>query len=495
MHKRSEPAEILRLIEEGAAAEWRTLRETRALELFHRAAAEVPAYRDFLAKRHVDPSKVTTFADFEAVPPTSKQEYLRQYSPQELAWPGAWQGPLVWTSTSGSTGEPFYFPRSEKLDWQYSILAELFLRRSRAEGPTLIIVAFGMGVWIGGLITYKAFEMAAARTGKAVSIITPGVNKGEIFHALRKLAPNFRQTVLVGYPPFVKDVLDEAVLQGIDLAGLDLRLMFAAEAFTEKFRDNLVLTAHVKDPCLDTLNVYGTADIGAMAFETPASIFIRRRAMRDPMLFTTMFASQGKTPTLAQYDPHFITFEAPEGEVLLTGDNAYPLIRYAPGDRGGTLDWSQVEIGFHGEGQDLRRMLAVAGIPKYEMPFVFVYERSDLSTKLYGAIIYPEHVREALQHDSFAGVLTGKFTMLTKFDEAQHQYLEVNLELKPGTEPSRALAAQCREAVLENLRAKNSEYANNFSSMGEKVAPVIKFWPHEDPLYFRAGIKQKWVVQ
>jgi phenylacetate-CoA ligase len=59
-----------------------------------------------------------------------------------------------------------------------------------------VIVGFGMGVWIGGLITYKAFEIAAKRLGHPVSIITPGINKQEIFHALRELAPQFKETII-----------------------------------------------------------------------------------------------------------------------------------------------------------------------------------------------------------------------------------------------------------------------------------------------------------
>ena len=83
------------------------------------------------------------------------------------------------SSTSGSTGEPFYFPRNEQLDWEYSILAEMFLRNSsyNYKEPTLIIVGFGMGVWIRGLLTYKSSEIAFQRWHYPISIITRGINK------------------------------------------------------------------------------------------------------------------------------------------------------------------------------------------------------------------------------------------------------------------------------------------------------------------------------
>ena len=209
---------------------WSRERERNPLALFKEASKRVPAYKDFLRKHRVDPAKIKTFKDFELLPTTDKKSYLREYPLEKLAWDGHLNKPIVYTSTSGSTGEPFYFPREEKLDWQYSILAEEFLKNSSygTGGPTLVIVGFGMGVWIGGIMTYKAFEIAAQRSNLPVSIITPGINKNEIFHALRTLSPNYRETILIGYPPFIKDVLDEAHEEGINLMKLNMRLLFAS---------------------------------------------------------------------------------------------------------------------------------------------------------------------------------------------------------------------------------------------------------------------------
>ena len=105
---------------------WNRERERKALRLFHAVAYRVPAYRDFLKKNKVVPERIRTFKDFELVPPISKKTYLREYPLEKLCWDGSLKKPLVFTATSGSTGEPFYFPRNEKLDWEYSILVELF---------------------------------------------------------------------------------------------------------------------------------------------------------------------------------------------------------------------------------------------------------------------------------------------------------------------------------------------------------------------------------
>ena len=198
-----------------------------------------------------------------------------------------------------------------------------------------MIVGFGMGVWIGGLITYEAFEMASRSAGHEISILTTGINKEEILKALKKLSPHFKQTILVGYPPFVKDVLDEAASYGISIKKLNLRLLFAAEPFTEKFRDFIVKKAHIRSPYLDTMNIYGSADLGAMANETPLAILFRRIAARNKKLFEALFSSINKTPTLTQYNPMFINFEEIDGNLLITGEARIPLAGDLIGDYGG----------------------------------------------------------------------------------------------------------------------------------------------------------------
>jgi phenylacetate-CoA ligase len=494
--KKSSAEKILRLIHTKREGFWNREREKNALSLFHAAAGRVPAYKDFLKKQKVNPARIKTFRDFQSIPAVSKKTYLKQYSLEKLCWDGTLAKPLVFTSTSGSTGEPFYFPRGHELDWQYSILAELFIKNSSygTAGPRLIIVAFGMGVWIGGLITYQAFEIAARRSGHSISVITPGINKGEIFHALRELAPHYRETILIGYAPFLKDVLDEAAGEHINLKKLNVRVLTAAEAYTEKFRDHLVKKAGSKNLYTDTLNIYGTADIGAMAWETPTAILVRRAAMQKPKLFQDIFPSIHKTPTLAQYNPLFITFEASEGEILLTGSNTIPLIRYAVGDHGGVMSFGEGKKKMAMHGIDIAREAKANNIQSlYELPFVYVYERIDLATTLYGLQIYPETIREVLLEDPFADTMTGKFTLLTKFDGKKDQYLEINLELKKGKKPSAAMKKHLLHRVVMNLRVKNSEFRELSNYLGKRAYPRLVFWPAEHPLHFKLGVKQKWV--
>ncbi|PIT92629.1 MAG: hypothetical protein COU08_01380 [Candidatus Harrisonbacteria bacterium CG10_big_fil_rev_8_21_14_0_10_42_17] len=475
---------------------WTLEGQKRALRLFHLAAKRVPAYKDFLKKNSISPAKIRTYKDFQLVPPTSKKTYLRNYPLEKLCWDGTLKKPLVFTSTSGSTGEPFYFPRGEKLDWEYSILAEMFLRNSSygfTHEPVLVIVGLGMGAWIGGLITYKAFEIAGLR-GNAISIITPGSNKEEIFHALRKLAPRYKQVILVGYPPFIKDVIDEALELDIKLRNLNLRLLFAAEAFNEKFRDYISHNVGIKHPILDTLNVYGTADIGAMAWETPTSILIRRLALRTRRVFKELFGFTNKIPTLAQYNPLFIHFESLQGEIVLSGSNEIPLVRYLIGDSGGVLSYDFISKTLSGHEISLEKASRKENIPYLsQMPFVYVCERSDFSTKLYGAIIYPEHIREVFYQKSFTSYFTGKFTLITKHDRSHNEFLEINIELKPKVRQNKKIQIALLHSITQSLLKQNAEYHYLAGFFGKRIEPRLVFWRYEHPTYFKRTIKQRWV--
>src|SRR5687767_5298779 len=104
--------------------------EINSIKLFHKAAREVAAYKKFLYKEKCDPKKIKTFQDFQTVPLTSKKSYLHKNSLIELCWPNVLKSQLVYTSTSGSTGLPTYFPRDQRLDRQYSEVLEKFLLNS-----------------------------------------------------------------------------------------------------------------------------------------------------------------------------------------------------------------------------------------------------------------------------------------------------------------------------------------------------------------------------
>lgn len=469
--------------------------ELKLLELFRFVAEKVPAYKDFLRQYKIKPEDVHTLEDLRRVPPMDKNNYLRKYPLVELCIDGTLDAQLVFTSTSGSTGEPYFFPRGDALDDQFSRYCELLFENSTGAGKsTLIIVGFGMGMWIGGLITYEAFKHIGDR-GNSLSIVTPGTSCKEIYDAMRNIAPHYDRVILCGYPPFIKDVIDDGKAHGVDWKKHDMKLLFAAESFSEKFRDYLVEKAHVRDPLRDTMNTYGSAELGGMAVETPIAILIRRMALENKEIYERLFTDASRLPTLAQYDPNFIHFEAQDKNVLVSGMNTLPLVRYAIGDNGDVWGLKDIEGIFKEEGVDLRAEAKQAGISDTirELPFVYIHERTDLSTKLYGATIYPEYIKAGLEHPDLEDLITGKFTMLTEHDQKQDEYLEVNVELAVGIQPNDRLYEKVMDAIYNALAERSAEYRYMTGTIKERIIPRVRLWPHEYPPFFKTGGKQKWV--
>ena len=476
---------------------WLKRGEKRALELFHFMSQRVPAYKDFLRKNKINPTLIRTINDFKSITPLDKNNYLRVYPLEKMCWDGNLKNKR-WTIAvnSGSTGEPFYFPRDKEQDRQYAINAELYLRNSfdLDKNSTLYIDCFAMGAWIGGLFTYEAIRLLAERKKYKLSIYTPGIFKDEILKAVVNLGPKFDQIIIGGYPPFVKDVIDDGASLGINWGKYKLGFIFSAEGFTEEFREYIFNKAKIKDYYRRSLNHYGTADMGTMAHETPVCILIRKLALSNSRIYNKLFSFK-RLPTFAQYFPELFFFEEIKGNLFCSGYSGLPLVRYDLKDLGGTYSWPQINKIFTSEKMILKDEIKKSGIKDtiWNLPFVYVYERSDFIVKLYGANIFPDTIRRALELEEFGEILTGKFTMITKYDKNLNQFLEINVELKRGARLSEKLRGLIQKKIVNMLLEENSEYKSNFKSNPERQRPQLIFWEYEHPNYFKPGIKQKWV--
>lgn len=483
-----------------SSADWERAVGVSVLRRFKEAVKGVPAYRQFLAKAGCTPSSIKTRKDVDRIPPISKGNYLRVYPWDTLSRSGALGSEsLVLTATSGSTGQPFYIPRTDEVHEASTVFHQLFLERSglSRKKRTLVIVAFGMGVWIGGLLTYEAFRRASERDWP-LTLITPGVNKKEIFEALTRIGPSYEQLVLCGYPPFVKDLVDGAVDHGVDWRRWDMRIVCAAEAFSEQFRDYLMEKTGMQDPYRSVMNIYGSAELGTMASETPLTVLLRRLALSHEALYRKLFREANRLPTLAQFIPDLTAFEqGKEGQVYATGGSVLPFIRYDIGDQGGVCSYEDAERACADLGIDLAGEAERTGIADTirPLPLVYIYERTDLSTKLYGAIIFPEHVKLGLAAPALERYVTGRFTMTTEHDASHNEYLELNIELKHGIADGEPVRQTIIESVMQSLAASSDEYRYLMGSVRDKVVPRVVFWPHEDPKYFAPGVKQKWVIR
>ena len=447
------------------------------MALFHDAAATVPAYRKFLHDQGVDPDDVR---DEQQIPLTTKAGYHQAFPLPARCRGGRLTGGDLVAVSSGSSGTPTVWPRSP-LD-ERAVAArfeQVFAGGFRAaERSTLAVVCFALGNWVGGLYTLSALRHLAAK-GYPVTVAAPGNDIAEIHRVVTELGGLFDQVVLLGYPPFVKNVIDAG---GMDWPRYHLKLVLAGEVFSEQWRDLMAVRAGLADPVADVASLYGTADAGVLGNETPLSVRIRRFLADRPELAAGVFGD-ARLPTLVQYDPAARAFEAlPDGTLAFSCDGTVPLIRYHIADEGGLLGHDELlalcrEHGFEpGDGP--------------ELPFAYVFGRSLFTVSFFGANVYPENVTVGLERPGVSDWVTGRFVLRTIEDDDRDRRLSLTVELAPGADPTDERRQAAAESVRAELLRLNSEYAHYVPA--EFQLPEVELRPADDPEYFPRGVKHRY---
>lgn len=468
-----------------------TRAEEKLLRLFHRCAAEVPAYRRFLTARQVSPEDINSYPAFQSLPLMGKADYMQAYPLPERCFGGSLLGADRVAVSSGSTGLPTFWPRSAAYELDVAVRFEQVFHDSfRAyERSTLAVVCFALGNWVGGLFTTSCC-WHLARKGYPLLVATPGNNKAEIFRVLRELAPHFEQTILLGYPPFVKDVIDAGSAEGLDWGRYRLKLVFAGEVFSEEWRELIGLRSGSTAPCFDSASLYGTADGGVLGNETPLSIAIRRWLARHPAAARQLFG-ESRLPTLVQYDPSSRFFEQHAGTLVVSGENSVPLLRYHIADKGGLIGFTEMQAFLKSQGLSSWQELGLpADFQARELPFVFVFGRADFTVSYYGANIYPENVTVGLEQADIMNWATGKFVLETRENQDGDKALHIAVELLPDIQPTAGMAPAIAQSIRTQLLRLNSEFANY--TPANRQTPEITLHPFADPDYFPTGVKHRY---
>jgi phenylacetate-CoA ligase len=468
-------------LDEHLAAHAREDPAARALEVFRRAAARVPAYRVFLAGAGIDPAAVRAVGE---VPTISKESYLRRHPLAELCLDGSLAGCDTVAVSSGSTGVPTYFPRGWRHEaevvWRFEqVFRDTFAAHQKS---TLAVVCFPLGTWVGGMFTAACCRQLALK-GYPLMVVTPGNQPPEIVRAVRELGPSYEQVVLLGYPPFLKDVIDGAFAEGLALP--PLRLVLAGEVVSETWRDLLAERTRCGDMLRGSASLYGTADAGVLGNETALSVAIRRFCAERGEVAEAIFGAR-RLPTLVQYDPMDRYFEAEGDALVFTGEGGgIPLVRYAIGDTGGVLGYEAMLAAMHGHG------FRTDGIPSRPLPFVWVFGRAQHAVSFYGANVFAETVRLGLESPAHAASFSGKFVMECAEDERGDRRLRIDVELARGVAPDDALAALAARAIEAAILDASSEYGAYVPAA--RRLPEVTLRRHADPAVFPVGVKHRYV--
>lgn len=483
------PREDLEQFSKLPTETWLKIGEQKALENFQTVAKAVPAYRDFLAKNKVNPDSIKTIEDFKKIPLVTKDNYFRKYPIKDLVMGGDLSRTTVIHSSSGSTGNPLFWPKSVIGDINaYKGVELLFVYYFDIDKVnTLLINCFAMGPWAAGEIVHTSGK-AIAEKGLKLTTVSPGLNLDLFFSFYENLKDNFDQIIIGGYTSFIKDIIEESKTRKIDIKNSNIKILTGGERFSENWRDYLSENLGFENPHKSIASVLGTSETGVTSISTPFCDELRIFLNKNKSLATQIFV-RPELPSITQFVPAARFIEIINKEIIVTTPGYIPLIRYNTQDSGEILTVRDILSIMPREFLDKYNSYGEAyAIPN--LPILTIYGRSDGTITFYALNIFPEHINIILETEKLRKYVTGKVVVEKMENTNSEPYLRLILELNRGIKPTKELEQEVKEVFAKDLSELNIEYRHLLESYGDKVKPIIELKENNSMLpLFKAGKK------
>ncbi|MEV7281661.1 phenylacetate--CoA ligase PaaK [Streptomyces sp. NPDC093111] len=309
-------------------------------------------------------------------------------------------------ASSGTTGRPTVVGYTERdLDTWADVVARS-LRAAGARPGHKVHVAYGYGLFTGGLGAHYGAE----RLGCTVIPASGGMTARQV-----QLIQDFRPEVIMVTPSYMLTLLDEFERQGIDPRSTSLRIgVFGAEPWTEEMRREIE-----ERFALDAVDIYGLSEVmgpgvAQECVETKDGLHV----------WEDHFLPEVVDPITGEVLP-----DGEEGELVFTSltKEAMPVIRYR------TRDLTRL---LPGTARVFRRMERISG-------------RSDDMVILRGVNLFPTQIEEiVLRTPSVAPHFQLRLTREGRLDA-----LTVRAEARAGATPeqrreaARAIAAAVKDGI------------------------------------------------
>ncbi len=431
----------------------------RALHAFYHALDKVPAYAQFVGNHG---------RSFEEVPETDKESYIKAFSAEARCIEGRFPaGQTMIDESSGNTGTPYNWVRNLKERRDSHLFVSYFATHCYGSEPWITINAFSMGSWATGF----NMGLALQRNG-LVKNTGPDISK--ILYTLRFFGPRYPYLIL-GYPPFVKHLIDVAEAEGFPFSDYRLNALVGGEGMSEGLRDYLL--RHFQK----VYSGYGATDLEiGIAGETPLSVAIRRLARNNPSVRQKLFGKDSRLPMLFQYNPVMHYIEVNENRELIFTITRLsllsPRIRYNIHDEGGIARYDEIAAALASVGYDIRRIAAQAGGSRaLRLPFLWVYGRRDSTISVMGANIYPEDIEECLYAEPELAAMTRSYCLTVS--ETHSGDVKPCFLFELEGESTEELKRRFAEAMLRRLRAMNADFREAWKEYPETVTPEVQLYP------------------
>lgn len=302
------------------------------------AAKALPGYRTALDG--FDPAEITTRAALARLPVLRKSALTSAQTPGNPL--GGYTGPLTDFAHVFQSPGPIYEPGQVSHDWWR---VGRFLHAAGIGAGDIVQNCFGYHLTPAGMI----FESGARAVG--ATVLPAGTGQTEL---QARAARDIGTTAYAGTPDFLKVILDKA-----DELGFALNIAKATVSGGALFPS---LRQEYRDRGIDTLQCYATADLGLVAYESPA--------------MEGLIVDEGTIVEIVRPGTGDPVPDGEVGEVVVTTLNPdYPLIRFATGDLSAILP---------GESPCGRTNVRIKGW----------MGRADQTTKIKGMFVRPEQVAE-----------------------------------------------------------------------------------------------------
>ncbi len=226
--------------------ELEALQLKRLKNLCERVYANVAFYRRAFDEAGVTPADIKSLADVRYLPFTEKQDLRNHYPFGLFAVPK--DNVVRIHASSGTTGKATVSGYTQRDVNNWATMMARSLMAAGASRRDIIHVAYGYGLFTGGLGAHYGAERLGATT---VPVSGGGTRRQAM------LLKDFGATVLCCTPSYSLVLYETALESGIDFKDLPLRIgVFGAEPWTEEMRRDIESKMGIK-----AIDIYGLSEI------------------------------------------------------------------------------------------------------------------------------------------------------------------------------------------------------------------------------------------
>jgi phenylacetate-CoA ligase len=233
-------------VEKAPLAELRRLQLERLKWSLHHAYDKVPHYRKKFDAAGVKPDDCRTLADLAKFPFTTKADLRETYPFGMFAVP--MDKVVRIHASSGTTGKPTVVGYTAKDIDTWSNLMARSIRAAGARPGDKVHVAYGYGLFTGGLGAHYGAE----RLGLVTIPLSGGMTERQV-----QLIEDFKPEIIMVTPSYMLAIADEMERQGLDPRKSSLRIgIFGAEPWTNEMRKSIEARTS-----LSAIDLYGLSEV------------------------------------------------------------------------------------------------------------------------------------------------------------------------------------------------------------------------------------------